>query len=278
MWYDFEPRPTVAEQRAKATALIERRTAAGETLQPVRVEGRKIVKHFWGRAWCEHLKAHCDAHNRLDKGRSYVCNGLVIDLDVKPGHVDAQVLGTHLYDVTVMIHPLPAEQWEAIQRRTAGQVGSLVELLQGKLSDAVLQVITDPEQGLFPSREEMRFTCTCPDAGGGGWMCKHIAAVLYGVGARLDESPELLFTLRGVDHLDLIESATDHLNTGGDGASTLATEDLSAIFGIDLGDAPVSPPAAPDAIESPKKAPAKQRVKKAPKKTAKRRSKPRPTE
>ena len=90
----------------------------------------------------------------------------------------------------------------------------------------------------------MRFTCTCPDAGGGGWMCKHIAAVLYGVGARLDESPELLFTLRGVDHLDLIESATDHLNNGGDGASTLAAEDLSAIFGIDLGDAPVSPPAA----------------------------------
>ena len=58
--------------------------------------------------------------------------------------------------------------------------------------------------GLFPSPGEIKLNCSCPDGAG---MCKHVAAVLYGVGARLDEEPQFLFVLRGVDENELIDSA-----------------------------------------------------------------------
>ena len=78
--------------------------------------------------------------------------------------------------------------------------------------------------------------CTCPDWAG---MCKHVAAAMYGVGNRLDSSPELLFVLRGVDHLELIEQAIPTAPVKSKGtAPTIATDELGAIFGIEIGDVP----------------------------------------
>jgi len=169
----------------------------------VDLEGRKIARTFWGEAWCDHLESFSDYENRLPRGRTYVRNGSVCHLDIAKGEVNAIVSGSELYKVKIAIKTLPQKKWIDVKDRCAGQVGSLLELLQGKLSKSVMAVVTNRNKGLFPLPREISLKCNCPD-----WaaMCKHVAAVLYGVGARLDMKPELLFLLRGVDHEELIST------------------------------------------------------------------------
>jgi uncharacterized Zn finger protein len=107
-----------------------------------------------------------------------------------------------------------------------------------------MEVVTRRNAGLFPTPNEMEMTCSCPD-----WadMCKHVAAVLYGIGARLDHQPDLLFRLRQVDHLELIaEAAAAPIasTTGKSGRTTIADDALSDVFGIDFDDALAAAPAA----------------------------------
>jgi hypothetical protein len=66
-------------------------------------------------------------------------------------------------------------------------------------------------------------------------MRKNEAAVVYGVGARLDEQPRLLFRLRGVDETELIAGmdAAPLLSTTTPAADKmLVNDDLSALFGL----------------------------------------------
>ena len=223
----------------RARALRERLSlrARGVEVQPVDIRGRLIARSFWGRRWCEHLESFSDFANRLPRGRTYVRNGAVYHLAVAPGGVEARVAGTDLYRVAVGIRTLRRPAWKAIKAACAGQIGSVLELLQGRLSDHVMEVVTDRDTGLFPKPGEMKLACDCPD-----WatMCKHVAAVLYGVGSRLDDSPELLFRLRGVDEAELI-GADLALPGGTASADTLADEDLGSIFGIDLDAEPAAP-------------------------------------
>ncbi len=201
--YGWRPYVSVAERRRRAAKKMDALRKKGVDVQPVAIEGRKIAKSFWGEAWCGHLESFSDFENRLPRGRTYVRNGSVCHLAVAKGRIEAKVSGSALYDVKVEIKTLPGKQWSAIKGRCGGQIGSLLELLQGRLSDHVMAVVTDRQDGLFPSPKEISFKCSCPD-----WavMCKHVAAVLYGVGARLDAKPELLFLLRGVNHEELIEA------------------------------------------------------------------------
>jgi uncharacterized Zn finger protein len=208
---------------------------------PVAIDGRTIARSFWGKAWCDNLESYRDYEYRLPRGRSYARNGAVLDLQVHPGTVAAVVSGTSLYDVEVRIKPLAPAHWTRIKAQCAGEVGSLIELLEGRLSDRVMQIITHPEQGLFPRPAEIKMTCSCPD-----WasMCKHVAAVMYGVGARFDHQPELLFTLRKVDHGELIAAATDvGVSRRRSQRKTLASEDLGSVFGIEIAEAPRARPA-----------------------------------
>ena len=168
------------------------------------IEGRAIVSTFWGKAWCTNLEGYSDFENRLPRGRTYVRNGSVVDLKIAKGRITALVSGSELYTVQIDIAALPQKAWQVVKARCAGKVGSLVELLQGKLSNAVMEAVTDRAEGLFPKPKEIKMRCSCPDYAG---MCKHLAAVMYGIGNRLDSSPELLFELRGVDHRELIEQA-----------------------------------------------------------------------
>ena len=158
----------------------------GVDIQPIEIEGRKIVRSFWGQAWCDHLESFSDYDNRLPRGRTYVRNGSVCHLAIKKGQVEAKVMGSELYNVQVGIDTLSQRRWNAIKKQCSGQIGSLLELLQGALSDNIMLVVTDRDKGLFPKPAEIHFDCDCPDWAG---MCKHIAAVLYGVGARLDNDP-----------------------------------------------------------------------------------------
>jgi uncharacterized Zn finger protein len=236
-WFQWRPYVPVAERRANAEKKMERFRKKGVDIQPIRIEGRKIAQTFWGRAWCDHLEKFSDFANRLPRGRTYVRNGSVCHLQIAPGEIKAMVSGSELYQVNISVKKLPGKRWDGFRKRCAGKIGSLLELLQGRLSDNVMSVVTHRDNGLFPVPAEITLKCSCPD-----WavMCKHVAAVLYGVGARLDEKPELLFLLRGVNHQELISveagSAAVARAVKGDGAGRIAEADLPGLFGIEMPD------------------------------------------
>lgn len=250
-WYSYKPYVSVAQRRAKAARHAAKLAKDGHKVSPVVVAGRNIATTFWGQAWCENLESYSDYANRLPRGRTYVCNGSVVDLQIEPGVVKAIVSGSEIYNIKINIDPLPAQTWKAIKRECAGQIASLIELLQGKLSRGVMEIITRRNGGLFPTPKEIKLSCSCPDY---AYMCKHVAAALYGVGSRLDEQPELLFVLRKVDHLELIEQAGNvkpALAAGKSGKKTIASGDLADVFGIELDGAAEPEPAAPAAKAKP---------------------------
>lgn len=253
----FRPYVSVAERRARALKKMAQLRKKGLAVQPVEIMGRKIAKSFWGEAWCDHLESFSDYANRLPRGRTYVRNGSVCHLAITKGEINAMVNGSTLYKVKIAIQTLKPAKWKDVQKRCAGQIGSLLELLQGRFAKNVMSVVTDREKGLFPMPGEIRLQCSCPD-----WavMCKHVAAVLYGVGARLDQQPELLFLLRGVDHEDLV-TAPVGVPAASKGRRRIAEDALADVFGIEM-----SPEAAPST--TPRRKDAKP-TKKAPKTPAK---------
>jgi uncharacterized Zn finger protein len=232
-WYFQKPYVSAAQRKAKARREVEKRAKKGQEMSPVHVEGLKLGKTFWGKAWCSHIESFSDIDTRLPRGKTYVRNDSILDLQIRTGMITAMVMGTELYSIRVKIAPLTAGQWKSIKKKTAGQINSLVELLQGKLSDAVMQSVTSQSDGLLPKAGQIEMDCSCPDA---AEMCKHLAAVLYGVGCRLDEQPELLFKLRGVDHTELITEATRAASVGSEvgNRKTIAASDLNDVFGIEL--------------------------------------------
>jgi uncharacterized Zn finger protein len=238
-WYHYKPYVTAADKRANATGEIARRRQKGLTVSPIHVEGTKLGKTFWGKAWCDHIESLAAISNRLPRGKTYVRNGSVIDLQIEEGKVSAVVMGSEMYEVTIDITKLPTKHWGDIKTKCGGQIASIVELLQGKLSKGVMEVATAREGGMFPVRSHIQMDCTCPD-GMPGHVCKHVAAVLYGIGVRLDDKPELLFQLRGVDHNDLITAvAAGPVKTGKPSSRrTIAASSLSAVFGIEMGETP----------------------------------------
>ncbi len=229
-WSPYVP---VAQRRVKAAKAINKLRKKGMKIEPIEVEGRKITRTFWGEAWCRHLEKFSDYANRLPRGRTYVRNGSVCHLAISKGKVEAIVSGSALYRININITPLPLNKWKNVRKQCAGQIGSMLELLQGRFSNNVMEIVTDQKQGLFPRPNEIKLACDCPDWAG---MCKHIAAVLYGVGARLDHQPELLFLLRNVDHKELITTELDiHSTTSGKGKRRrLGGADLSDVFGVDM--------------------------------------------
>ena len=238
MSYYFAWRPyiSVAEKRRNAEREVARLKKRGQSIAPVRIEGRTIAKSFWGQAWCANLERYSDYESRLPRGRSYVRNGSVVDLQIGKGDVTAMVAGSELYKTKVSIAPVAKARWKSICRDCAGSIDSLVELLQGRLAKGVMDRVCRKGDGLFPSPGEIQLTCSCPD-----WadMCKHVSAVLYGVGARLDEKPQLLFVLRGVDENELIAAAGHVLplsRATPAAAKVLDDTDVAALFGLEMAD------------------------------------------
>lgn len=239
-WAPYVP---VAERRRKAEREMEKLRKKGSVVSPVRIEGRLIARSFWGKAWCDNLESYRDYENRLPRGRSYVRNGSVVDLQIAPREVTATVSGSALYKVKVSIGEVAKARWKTLCADCSGGIDSLVELLQGRFSKRVMERICRQDAGLFPRPSEIRFTCSCPDSAS---MCKHIAAVLYGVGSRLDDKPELLFRLRAVDEAELLSDLGTALpDTVGerDSATTLVGDDLAALFGLDMTETGATAPA-----------------------------------
>jgi uncharacterized Zn finger protein len=233
MYYNWKPYVPVAKRRENAKRIAARLNSAGHSLSPV-TAGRRIATTFWGKAWCQNLERYSDYVNRLPRGRTYLRNGSVINLRIETGRVIARVMGSSLYDITLTIKAVPAKQWQQVAGDCARSIDSLVELLQGRLSSAVMERIARPGGGLFPTPTEIAFRCSCPDAAA---LCKHVAATLYGIGARLDQEPELLFHLRGVDAKELIAKAGESTPAARKDVASdriLDASKLTDVFGIDL--------------------------------------------
>jgi uncharacterized Zn finger protein len=238
--YEWPEYISVAEKRRQAEKELAKLRKKGQAAAPVVVQGQKIVKNFWGLSWCSNLERYSDFASRLPRGRSYVRNGCVIDLQIEKGKIKAKVSGSALYTVAITIAPVAAKHWRAICADCAGTIDSLVELLQGRLARNVMDRVCREGDGLFPAPGEIKLSCSCPDSAG---MCKHVAATLYGVGARLDEAPQLLFALRGVDEGDLLAGAGQEAmmsKTAPDSRMVLAGNDVAALFGLDMADAPAA--------------------------------------
>ena len=243
MFFRWRPYVSMAERRRKAEREMAKLKKKGRPVSSVAIDGRAIAKTFWGKAWCDNLERYSDFSNRLPRGRTYVRNGAVLDLQIAPGEVKALVSGSSIYKVAVKVSAVPKARWRALSKDCAGDIHSLVELLQGRFSKGVMERICRQETGLFPAPAQIEFSCSCPD-----WasMCKHVAAALYGIGARLDAQPELLFKLRKVDEKDLIAKAGSGLPLSRKGPAAdkvLAAGSLSELFGLDIADAEPGPSA-----------------------------------
>jgi uncharacterized Zn finger protein len=240
-WDYFPPYVSVGEKKARSRlALAKLLRKSKRSAEPVVApRTRQVAATFWGKAWCENLERYSELANRLPRGRSYLKNGSVLDLVITAGRVDAFVAGSELYQVTVGIAPLAKTRWRRVVGRCTGRIASLVGLLRGELSDDVLSVLTDARDGLFPQPRELTLDCSCPD-----WadVCKHFAAVLCGVGLRLDARPELFFLLRQVDQAELLTSATAGavLRHRAGVGKRIAEDRLSEVFGIELESAPAA--------------------------------------
>jgi uncharacterized Zn finger protein len=228
----FFPRVNVEMARARSKKALAKLGKTGAELRPVELTGNKIATTFWGKAWCANLERYSDFETRLPRGRSYLRTGAVIDLSIEPQNVRALVQGTELYEVKIEMAALAPASWKKIVLECAGSIDSMIDLLQGALSNRVIQVATRPGAGLFPAPRELKMDCSCPD-----WavMCKHVAAVLYGVGVRLDTAPELFFVLRGVDAKELVtDAASSFAAELPAGTQTLSDTELQDIFGATI--------------------------------------------
>jgi uncharacterized Zn finger protein len=235
----YPPYVTVGEKREKAAKKLAKLRKQDPNIQPVVIEGSALAKTWWGKSWNKNLESYADYSNRIGRGRSYVRNGAVLDLNIQPGQVKALVQGSESkpYNVTIEIKPIQKNNWIKIKASCQVQLESLPELLEGNFPKTLATVFMAKGEGLFPSSDEIKLSCSCPD-----WasMCKHVAATLYGIGARLDENPMLFFTLRNADVHELIFQAVDDHTQNllkiaeNKSARVLEDMDLVDMFGIDL--------------------------------------------
>lgn len=235
--YGYPKYVSVASKKEKAAKQMAKLKKKDSSIRPVVIQGNKIAKTWWGMAWNKNLESYADYSNRIARGKSYVKNGFVMDLQIQAGTVTALVSGSGArpYSVTVTIEPLEEQKWESIVKACGHKIGSIGELAEGKFPKALEEIFTLKGKGLFPAPKEIKFSCSCPDW---AYMCKHVAAVLYGIGARFDEDPLLFFKLRQIEVEQLlkksVEEKMNRMLKNADKKSQRALEDvdLNQLFGI----------------------------------------------
>lgn len=239
MWKydDFYTPPTQAELRRRAEKGKKRSASSGKVMDPVIITGQQVADSWWGRAWCANLEKYADYQNRVGRGKSYVRAGAVIDLKLDGGIINARVQGSRKipYKVEVKIDPLPEVRYQAVLKGLSNRIENLEAFLNGDFPIDMKSLITDPQIGLFPNPREIHFSCSCPD-----WasMCKHVAAVLYGIGSRLDRDCHLFFAMRGIEISDFIQRSVEEklgiMLKNADVKSSRIIEDqsLKDLFGV----------------------------------------------
>jgi uncharacterized Zn finger protein len=233
-YYEYVP---VAQKREKAARALAKYKKKNADISPIIVEGNKIAKTWWGMSWNKNLESYADYSNRIGRGRSYVRNGMVLDLQIDVGKVFALVMGSGAtpYQVTIQIDCLPSPKWNNIVKKCSHSIGTIEELIAGKFPQELADFFLQQGEGLFPTPKEIHLDCSCPD-----WatMCKHVAAALYGIGTRLDQQPLLFFKLRDVSVEELIKkSVTKKMesllkNAEKKSERVLEGVDLEELFGL----------------------------------------------
>lgn len=236
-YYGFPKYESVAEKKAKASRSLAKMKKKNPDIEPVIIEGRTLVKSWWGKSWNINLESYADYSNRIERGKSYVRNNAVLDLKISKGKVIAKVQGSRIkpYDVEINIDALDNKKWEQVTELCNHRIDSLEQLIEGKFPKELEVLFTDKKYGMFPSPKEIHFGCSCPDW---AYMCKHVAAALYGIGARLDNNPMLFFDLRDIDGQMLIRKSMERKlesmlkNAGKKSKREIAAKDISDIFGL----------------------------------------------
>ena len=233
MWDYYSYKPRKPKDPAAQIAKLRKKNP---DIKPVVIDG-KLARTWWAQAWNRNLESYADYSNRIGRGRSYVKSGAVLDLTIAPGEVRALVQGSRAkpYDVAVIIDPLEKQRWETITQRCSRKITNLEDLASGKFPTELVELFTDKGDGLFPSPKEIKFSCSCPD-----WatMCKHVAAVLYGIGARFDEDPTLFFLLRDIEFTELLRKSVEEKmnrmlkNAGTVTTRTLTDANILELFGV----------------------------------------------
>src|SRR6056297_1062834 len=202
-YFGYRKYVPVTEKKAKATKSFEKLKKKNPDINPIIIKGRKLAKTWWGKAWNKNLESYSDYSNRLPRGRSYARHRAILDLKITSEKITAMVHGSmsNPYEVNIIIKPLAKETWKTISKACQGKIDSLEDLLEGKFPEELADIFTAQGNGLFPAPQEISFDCSCPDYAD---MCKHVAAVLYGTGSRLDKDPTLFFTLRNVNIDELV--------------------------------------------------------------------------
>lgn len=235
--YGYGNYVTEDEKKYKAAKAIAKLRKKNPDIMPVVLEGKTLAKTWWGKIWNNNLESYADYSNRISRGRSYVRCNMVLDLKITKGTVEALVMGsgTKPYDVIIKIDTLKKEKWERVIKECNSSIESMEQLMEGKFPKELEALFTERKFGLFPSPDEIRFACSCPD-----WadMCKHVAAVLYGIGARLDNDPLLFFELRDIDSQALIKKSIETKlenmlkNAGKKSNREISDEDVFDLFGV----------------------------------------------
>lgn len=238
-YWGFPRYVSVGEKKQKAKKKLEQLQKKNKNIEPIIIEGRTLAHTWWGKSWNKNLEGYADYSNRIGRGRSYVRCGSVLDLQISEGEVKSLVQGSESrpYSIVIKIKALEKSVWGKIKDICEGKLDSLQELLVAKFPKALDEIFTAYGKGLFPAPKEIDFDCSCPD-----WasMCKHVAATLYGVGARLDKDPNLFFALRKIEINDLItetvkDKAKDLLAKAKKKSSRIIEDqDLSSVFGIEM--------------------------------------------
>lgn len=242
-YWGFPRYVSVGEKQQRAKNTLEQLLKKNKDIKPVILAGNTLAKTWWGKAWNKNLEGYADYSNRIGRGRSYVRCGSVLDLQIREGMITSLVQGSDSspYSIEITINMLERNIWEEVKDFCKGKLDSMQELLMGKFPKTLDELFTSHGKGLFPSPKEIKFDCSCPD-----WasMCKHIAATLYGVGARLDDDPNLFFLLRKIEIGDLISETvkdkTEELLTRAKRKSSriIEDQDLSSVFGIEMDTTP----------------------------------------
>ena len=235
--YGFFEYVSVEEKRKSAEKSLAKLKKTNSDISPIIIEGRTIASKWWGKAWNKNLESYADFSNRIGRGRSYVRNGAVLDLKIKEGKVEALVQGSGSkpYSVIISIDKLSKTKWDKITDLCNHKIDTMETLLAGKFPKEFEQVFSESKEGMFPSPREIHFNCSCPDS---ARVCKHIAAVLYGVGARLDEEPILFFKLRDIDFQELLKKSMEEKmqsmlkNSDKKSKRTIDDENVFDLFGV----------------------------------------------